>query len=61
MTDTLIGLNLAAIKRQIQARTAELLTLTTSKASATRKPKIATPATHASVHESTKPATRILA
>jgi len=34
MKDTLTGLNPAAIQRQIQALTAELLTLTTSKASA---------------------------
>src|SRR5450830_75481 len=58
MKDTLTGLNPAAIQRQIQALTAELLTLTTSKASATGKPKIVPPATRASAHESTKPATR---
>jgi len=58
MKDTLTGLNPAAIQRQIQALTAELLTLTTSKASARRKPKIATTVTRASAHESTKPATR---
>jgi len=58
MKDTLTGLNPAAIQRQIQALTAELLTLTTSKASARRKPKIATTVTRAFAHESTKPATR---
>ena len=58
MKDTLTGLNPAAIQRQIRALTAELLTLTTSKASARRKPKIATTVTRASAHESTKPATR---
>ena len=42
---TLTGLNPAAIQRQIQALTAELLALTTSKASARRKPKIATTVT----------------
>jgi hypothetical protein len=58
MKDTFTGLNPAAIQRQIQALTAELLTLTTSKASATPKPKIAAPATRASAHESTKPTMR---
>ena len=58
MKDTLTGLNPAAIQRQIQALTAELLTLTTSKASARRKPKIATTVTRTSAHESTKWATR---
>ena len=58
MKDTFTGLNPAAIQRQIQALTAELLTLTTSKASAAAKPQIATPATRASTHESTKPARR---
>lgn len=58
MNDTLIGLNPAAIQRQIQALTTELLTLTTSKASATTRPKIQAPATRASLRESTKAATR---
>jgi hypothetical protein len=49
MKDTLTGLNPAAIQRQIQALTpAELLTLTTSKASATPKPQIAPPTMRAS-------------
>ena len=38
MSDTLAGLNPAAIQRQIQALTAELLTLTTSKAATTKPP-----------------------
>lgn len=40
MSDTLAGLNPAAIQRQIQALTAELLTLTTSKAAAANKPQV---------------------
>ena len=60
MNDALTELNPAAIQRQIQALTAELLTLTTSKAAASTKPPIRAAATRASVHESTKPATRIL-
>jgi len=48
MKDTFTGLNPAAIQRQIQALTAELLILTTTKASARRKPKITTSATRAS-------------
>ena len=47
-------LNPAAIQRQIQALTAELLTLTTSKAGAVVKPVT----TRASAHESTKLTTR---
>jgi len=58
MKDTLTGLNPAAIQRQIQALTAELLTLTTAKASAGRRPGIQTTPPRASAHESTKPATR---
>jgi hypothetical protein len=46
MKDTFTGLNPAAIQRQIQALTAELLILTTTKAR--RKPKITTSATRAS-------------
>jgi len=38
MKDTLAGLNPAAVQRQIQALTAELLTLTTSKAAARTRP-----------------------
>lgn len=58
MTETLTGLNPAAIQRQIQALTAELLTLTTSKSAAAAQPKIRPPATRAFPHESTKPARR---
>ncbi len=58
MNDTLTGLNPAAIQRQIQALTAELLTLTTSKAAGASKPRIAAPTPRASAHESTTPATR---
>jgi len=54
LTDTYTDLNPAAIQRQIQALTAQLLTLTTSKARAVIKPV----PTRASAHESTKPATR---
>jgi len=41
MNDTHAGLNPAAIQRQIQALTAQLLTLTTSKAAATSRPRVA--------------------
>jgi hypothetical protein len=58
MEDTLGNLNPAAVQRQIQALTAELLTLTTSKAAAHAKPQIPTVTKRASVHESTKRATR---
>lgn len=54
LTDTYTDLNPAAIQRQIQALTAQLLTLTTSKAGAVIKPV----PTRASARESTKPATR---
>jgi len=58
MDDVLSELNPAAIQRQIQALTAELLTLTTSKAAATARPKVQASAPRASTHESTKVATR---
>ena len=58
MDDTLAGLNPAAIQRQIQALTAELLTLTTSKANITAKPRIQTTRPRASAHESTTRASR---
>jgi hypothetical protein len=58
MNDTLVELNPAAIQRQIQALTAELLTLTTSKAAATGKPQIRPAPPRASAHESTTTATR---
>jgi hypothetical protein len=41
MGDTLLGLNPAAIQRQIQALTGQLLTLTTSKTAATTRPAVA--------------------
>ncbi len=58
LRDTFAGLNPAAIQRQIQALTAELLTLTTSKAAARNKPSIKAIAPRASTHESTTGATR---
>ena len=58
MKEVLAGLNPAAIQRQIQALTAELLTLTTSKASARKKPPIKAVPTRASAHESTTRAAR---
>jgi hypothetical protein len=58
MNDTMAELNPAAIQRQIQALTAELLTLTTSKAAATGKPQIRPASPRASAHESTTTATR---
>jgi hypothetical protein len=58
MNDTLAELNPAAIQRQIQALTAELLTLTKSKAAATGKPQIRPASPRASAHESTTTATR---
>jgi hypothetical protein len=54
LADTYTDLNPAAIQRQIQALTAQLLTLTTSKAGAVARPV----PTRASADESTKPATR---
>ncbi|MGI8626391.1 MAG: integrase catalytic domain-containing protein, partial [Geodermatophilaceae bacterium] len=58
MSDTLADVNPAAIQRQIQALTSELLTLTTSKAAAARRPEPQDSATRASARESTTPATR---
>jgi hypothetical protein len=58
MDDVLAGLNPAAIQRQIQALTAELLTLTTTKSAAARKPSVQGQSPRASTHESTKPARR---
>lgn len=54
LADTHATLNPAAIQRQIQALTSQLLALTTAKAGAAAKPAI----TRASAHESTKPTTR---
>lgn len=42
MNDTLVGVNPAGIQRRIQALTAQLLTLTTSKAPSTRRPTVKT-------------------
>jgi hypothetical protein len=56
--EVLAELNPAAIQRQVQALTAELLTLTTSKAAAAARPAVPAPAQRASGRESTKPATR---
>ncbi|MEO6205551.1 MAG: transposase family protein [Mycobacteriales bacterium] len=58
MKDTMEELNPAAIQRQIQALTGQLLTLTTSKAAARTKPPIQAVTSRASTHESTKVATR---
>ncbi len=58
MADTLTEVNPAAVQRHIQALTAELITLTTSKASAPGRPRLKATSTRASVHESTKTATR---
>lgn len=58
MNDVLVDLNPAAIQRQIQALTAELLTLATSKAAAMTKPRIQAPPSRASAHESTTTASR---
>ncbi len=58
MTDTLAELNPDAIQRQIQALTAQLLTLTTSKATARTRPDIPATPTRASRDESTTTATR---
>lgn len=54
MEAALAEVNPAAVQRQIQALTSELLTLTTSKAAARNKPQIQPTTTRASVHESTK-------
>ena len=58
MKDTLAEVNPAAVQRQIQALTSELLTLTTNKAAARAKPPIQVASSRASVRESTKSATR---
>ncbi len=58
MNDALVELNPAAIQRQIQALTAQLLTLTTAKATAVGKPSMTAVRTRASGHESTTTATR---
>jgi hypothetical protein len=58
MNEVLVELNPAAIQRQIQALSAELLTLTRSKAAAAGKPPLTPVRTRASAHESTTTASR---
>ncbi len=58
LADTYRELNPAAIQRQIQALTNELLTVTTTKAGARRRPAATAVPTRASVGESTTLATR---
>ena len=58
MADTFAGLNPAAIQRRIQALTADLLTMTTTKGARARKPRVQVPARRASANESTTPARR---
>jgi len=58
LADTHTGLNPAAIQRQIQALTAQLLTLTTSKAGPAAKPANPATAKRAFADESTMPVTR---
>jgi len=53
LAETYAGINPAAVQRQIQALTAELLTLTTSKAGPGPKAAVKTTATRASADEST--------
>src|SRR5271163_296945 len=53
LADTHAGINPAAIQRQIQALTGELLTLTTSKAAPKTKAPVAALTTRASTNEST--------
>ena len=58
MDDVLVELNPAAIQRQIQALSAELLTLTTSKSAARKMPAVQPLTTRALAHESTTTASR---
>jgi len=58
MSEGLVELNPGAIQRHIQALTAELLTLTTSKAAAASKPRVQAAPPRASTYESTTTATR---
>ncbi len=58
MTDVLVGLNPAAIQRQIQALTAELLTRTIARAAAPGRPRMNPATWRASARESTTPTTR---
>ena len=54
LADTYAGINPAAVQRQIQALTSELLTLTTNKAAPKTKAPVTAPATRASSDESTR-------
>ena len=58
LADTYAGINPAAVQRQIQALTSELLTLTTSKAAPKTKAPVTAPATRASSDESTNQTSR---
>jgi hypothetical protein len=58
LADTYAGINPAAVQRQIQALTSELLTLTTSKAAPKSKAPVSAPATRASSDESTNQTSR---
>jgi hypothetical protein len=58
LADTYLDLNPAAVQREIQALTDQLLKITTSKAQPSQKPSVRATPTRASADESTKPATR---
>jgi len=58
LAETYTGINPAAVQRQIQALTTELLTITTSKAGPKTKATLSTPATRASSDESTNQISR---
>ena len=58
LADTYAGINPAAVQRQIQALTTELLTLATSKAGPAPKAAVDTGPTRAPSHESTNQTTR---
>jgi hypothetical protein len=58
LADTYAALNPAAVQREIQDLTGQLLKITTSKAHPSTKPSARVTRTRASASESTKPATR---
>ena len=58
LADTYAGINPAAVQRQIQALTSELLTLTTGEAAPKTKAPVTAPATRASSDESTNQTSR---
>ena len=58
LADTYNGINPAAVQRQIQALTTELLTITTSKAGPKTKATVAAPATRAFSDEATNQSSR---